>query len=168
MSMTSETSRRTFLRTGAIVTAPLAAVGIPVAALAADGSKAKLARLEDERAIGELHGRLLRRINTAGAANAGDLFAGGKAPKLDQGLRTISPDHSSEPQPPSFSEDGRRASQQHSVTVEIARDFEEDGTLIQMARLQGNTLTPAVLSKTLVAEYVRTVSGWAVEKIALA
>ena len=50
MDKTSTTDRRAFLKVGAIVAAPLA-VAAPVAALAGDDSKAKLARLEDERAI---------------------------------------------------------------------------------------------------------------------
>jgi hypothetical protein len=165
MSKDTTTSRRAFLKTGAIAAAPLAAVGVPVAALAADGSKAKLARLEDERAIGELHGKLLRRLNTG---TAGELFASGKAPKLDAGVRAIAPDHSAEPGAIAFSEDGKRASQRQPVKVEVAEELEGDGTLIQMARLQGNTLALAVLPKTLVAQYVRTGGGWAIESIAFA
>jgi len=165
MSTTSETSRRAFLKTGAIAAAPLAAVGVPVAALAADGSKAKLARLEDERAIGELHGKLLRHLH-AGNAPA-ELFAG-KALKLEAGVRSIAPDHSAQPGAIAFSEDGKRASQRQPVKVEIAQELEGDGTLIQMARLQGNTLALAVLPKTLAVQYVRTGGGWAIEDIAFA
>lgn len=166
MSTTSETSRRAFLKTGAIVAAPLAAVGVPVAALAADGSKAKLARLEDERAIGELHGKLLRHLH-AGNAPA-ELFARGNPPRIEAGVRSIVPDHSAQPEGLAFSHDGQRASQRQPVNVEIAQELEGDGTLIQMARLQGNTLALAVLPKTLVAQYVRTASGWAIEDIAFA
>lgn len=165
MSNESTTSRRAFLKTGAIAAAPLAAAGVPVAALAADGSKAKLARLEDERAIGELHGKLLRGLNTG---TADQLFANGKAPALEPGLRAVAPDHSAEPGAIAFGEDGNSATQRQPVKAEIARELEGDGTLIQMARLQGNTLAPAVLSKTLVAQYVRTGRGWAIESVALA
>lgn len=166
MSKDTTTSRRAFLKTGAIAAAPLAAVGVPVAALTADGSKAKLARLEDERAIGELHGKLLRSMSSGSAA--GELFATGKAPKSEAGVRSISPDHSAEPGAIAFSNDGKRASRRQPVKVEIAQELEGDGTLIQMARLQGNTLALAVLPKTLVAQYVRTGGGWAIESIAFA
>lgn len=165
MSNDTTTSRRAFLKTGAIAAAPFAAVGVPMAALAADGSKAKLLRLEDERAIGKLHGKLLRHLH-AGNAPA-ELFAG-KATKLEAGVRGISPDHSAEPGAIAFSDDGQRASQRQPVKVEIAHDLEGDGTLIQMARLQGNTLALAVLPKTLVAQYVRTGGDWAIESIAFA
>jgi hypothetical protein len=165
MSKTSTTSRRAFLKTGAIAAAPLAVVGVPAAALAADGSKAKLARLEDEREIGELHGKLLRRLN---AGTAGELFASGEAPQLDAGVRGVAPDHSVEPGTIAFSEDGHRASQRQPVKVEMAQELEGDGTLIQMARLQGNTLALAVLPKVLVAQYVRGANGWAIESIAFA
>ena len=166
MSNDATTSRRAFLKTGAIAAAPLAAVGVPVAALAADGRKARLARLEDERAIGELHGRLLRHLHAGGAP--GELFASGKAPKLQAGVRAVLPDHSVEPGAIAFSQDGKRASQRQPVKVELAQELEGDSTLVQMARLQGNTLAMAVLSKTLVADYVRTGGGWAIESAVLA
>jgi hypothetical protein len=168
MSTTTETSRRAFLKSGAIVAAPIAAVGIPAAALAGDGAKAKLARLEDERTIAELHSALIRRINKAGATHAGEFFANGKAPKLADGLRGIAPDHGAEPGAIAFSEDGHRASQRHAVNLEIATELEGNSTLEQMARLQGNTLALAVLPRTMIAEYVRAGSGWAIEKLAFA
>jgi hypothetical protein len=166
MSKDNTTSRRAFLKTGAIAAAPLAAVGVPVAALAADGSKARLARLEDERAIGDLHGRLLRSIGNGHAPV--ELFAHGKTSQLQDGVRGIAPDHAAEPEEVAFSDDGKRATRRQPVTVEIAHELEGDGTLIQMARLQGNTPALATLPKTLVAQYVRTGGGWAIESIALA
>ena len=66
MSETSiSTDRRSFLKTGAIAAAPLAALA-PAAALADDGSKARLARLEDERAIESLHRAFLRQPSALG------------------------------------------------------------------------------------------------------
>ncbi len=64
--MTTDTvsTRRSFLKGGAVAAAPLA-VAAGGAAMAEDGRKARLARLEDEAAIRELHQAWLRRINTA-------------------------------------------------------------------------------------------------------
>jgi hypothetical protein len=168
MSKTNTTSRRSFLKSGAIAAAPIAAVGVPAAALANDGSKAKLARLEDERAILELHAALLRRVNTAGLATSGEFFASGKAPSLGKGLRSIAPDPTGESPALTFSEDGGRATQSQAVRVGIAAELEGEGTLVQMARLQGNALEAEVLPRTLVADYVREEGGWAIEKLRLA
>ncbi|MGZ5792642.1 MAG: twin-arginine translocation signal domain-containing protein, partial [Croceibacterium sp.] len=56
------TDRRSFLKTGAIAAAPLA-VAMPTAALADDGSHARLARLEDEKAIAALHREVVGQVN---------------------------------------------------------------------------------------------------------
>ena len=168
MSKTNTTSRRSFLKSGAIAAAPIAAVGVPAAALANDGSKAKLARLEDERAIQELHAALLRRINTAGIAQSGEFFVNGKVPGLEQGLRSITPDPTGESPALAFSEDGRRATQNQAVKAEFAAELEGDETLVQMARLQGNAPEAEALRRTLVADYVREEGGWAIEKLRLA
>ena len=58
--------RRAFLKAGSLAAAPLA-MAAPAAALAADdGSRAKLARLEDERAIEALQRKFVRYLNGAG------------------------------------------------------------------------------------------------------
>jgi hypothetical protein len=158
MSTTTETSRRSFLKSGALVAAPIAAVGMPVAALAEDGSKAKLARLEDERTISGLHAELLRQIN-----GAGDKF-----PKLAAGLRHVAPDAAPVQDLLTFSDDGNRASARQPVTVEIASELEGDETLVQMARLQGNAADIRSESRVLIAEYVRREGAWSVAKVALA
>ena len=95
------TDRRSFLKTGALVAAPLAAIA-PVAALADDGSRAKLARLEDERAIEALHRDFLRRLNGKGAEACGDFG-------LDEALSSLADDPAGEPRV-AFSDDSRRAS----------------------------------------------------------
>lgn len=66
------TDRRSFLKSGALVAAPLAVMA-PVAALAGDESRAKLARLEDERAIEALQRKFLRHVN--GGGSSAELFA---------------------------------------------------------------------------------------------
>jgi len=62
------TERRSFLKTGAIVAAPLA-VAAPAAAFAADDSRSKLARLEDERAM-ELIPRAVELADESGSLYA--------------------------------------------------------------------------------------------------
>ncbi|HSG34667.1 MAG TPA: hypothetical protein VLA37_09030, partial [Sphingomonadaceae bacterium] len=82
MSKTTQTTRRSFLKTGAIVAVPVAAVVTPAAVMAADDTGLRLARLEAERAIEALNRDFLREFNRAGAGGTARLFADGKAPEL--------------------------------------------------------------------------------------
>ena len=168
MSKNGETTRRSFLKSGAIIAAPIAAVAVPAAALADDGAKARLARLEDERAIGELHRALLGRINNAGLERSGEFFADRRAPELGTGLRAVRPDLQAVPDRLELAEDGSRATARHSCQVEFETALEGDSTLVQMARLQGNSAVTRVERRVLKADYVKLESGWAVENLRLA
>ena len=86
----TSTDRRSFLKSGALVAAPIAAVGVPAAALAGDDSRALLARLEDERAIEALHRSFLRHVN--GSGDCAKLVASSDAIDLGEGLRSIAED----------------------------------------------------------------------------
>src|SRR6187431_2098044 len=86
---TTTTDRRSFLKTGSIIAAPLA-MAAPVAAFADDGSRAKLARLEDERAIEALQRKFLRHLN--GAGDCSEFIAASGAVDLGEGLRSIAED----------------------------------------------------------------------------
>ena len=95
------TDRRSFLKTGALVATPLAAIA-PVAALAADDSGAKLARLEDERAVEALQRKFLRHLN--GTGDCGEFIASSGAVDLGDGVRSIAEDMG------------------HDATLELAED----------------------------------------------
>jgi len=83
------TDRRAFLKTGSLVAAPLAMAG-PMAALAADDGRAKLARLEDECAVEALQRKFLRDLN--GGEDCGAYIASSDAVELGEGLRAIAED----------------------------------------------------------------------------
>jgi hypothetical protein len=89
MSKTTDTTRRSFLKAGALAAAPVAAIGIPVAAMAEDGSKAALARLQDERAIEKLNRDFLRAFNGGGAEGTAQLFVNRKAPAFAKGVNKL-------------------------------------------------------------------------------
>ena len=90
MDKLSATDRRSFLKSGALIAAPVAAVAVPAAAFADDGSRARLARLEDERSVEALHRQFLRHLN--GAADCGEFIVPSDAVDLGEGLRAISED----------------------------------------------------------------------------
>jgi hypothetical protein len=147
------TDRRSFLKSGAIVAAPLA-MAMPAAALADEGTRARLARLEDERAIAALHREAVRQVNR------GDR-------KLTDGLSALADDPAHELQI-GFADDGRRASCRRACRASFRTDFTGHSTLEQMHRLQGQGLHEHDEARVLVAEYTRSKDGWAIKSLRLA
>jgi len=168
MSKTMTTSRRSFLKSGAIVAAPVVAVATPVVAFAADNSRAKLLRLEDERAIEALGRNFVRKFNASGAKGTSTLFADGKAPKLARNASHLALDPAAEAELLEIAADGASARSRYAVTVESEHALEGEGTLVQMARLQGNTATRVSEQRVLVAEYVKLEDRWAIADLRLA
>jgi hypothetical protein len=148
------TDRRSFLKSGAIVAAPLAVMA-PAAAFAADdGSKARLARLEDEKAIHTLHRDLVREVN-------------GGEHKLAEGLTALAVDPADELQI-AFAEDGRSARCRRACTASFRTEFTGHSTLEQMHRLQGQGQHSHEESRELVVEYEKGKHGWAIARARLA
>jgi hypothetical protein len=158
------TSRRSFLKTGAIVAAPLAAAA-PVAALADDGSRAKLARLEDERAVEALQRKFLRHLN--GAGDCGEFIASSDAVDLGEGLRAIAEDIGHEPVL-ELSQDGRSATARCACRVEREVEFSGDSTLERMARFQGQGSHRFAEERVLAMEFVKGRQGWRIAAARLA
>ncbi|OYX08992.1 MAG: hypothetical protein B7Z08_07015 [Sphingomonadales bacterium 32-68-7] len=155
---TMPTDRRSFLKHGAMVAAPIAAVAVPSAALAADdGSRAKLARLQDERAIEALHRSFLRQINGAGDCAA--LVTSSDAVAFEPGLRAIAEDHAHDTQIV-LADDGRSASGRCACTVELATEFTGDTTIERMARFEGQGSHRHEEPRVLATEFVKAADGW--------
>ena len=168
MSKMTDTTRRCFLKSGAIVAAPLAAVAAPAVAKAAgDGSAARLARLEDERAIEALNRDFLRRFNREGLERTAELFADGKAPGITGEMNRLSLDPAAEPELFELSKDGSTAHMRQVCLVESDHPLEGEETLVQMARLQGNSASRARSGKTLVANYRKQGERWTITKLEL-
>ena len=110
MTRDTASTRRSFLKSGALLAAPLAAVAAPAVAVADDGLKARLARLEDEAAIRELHQSWLRRINTGAGDTMASLYANPEGAAFNQAVRSIAADHAWEPDAIELSADGKSAS----------------------------------------------------------
>jgi hypothetical protein len=148
------TDRRSFLKSGAIVAAPLAVMA-PAAAFAADdGSKARLARLEDEKAIEALHRDLVRRVN-------------GGEHELAEGLTALADDPAHELQI-AFADDGRSAPCRRACRTQFRTEFTGHSTLEQMHRLQGQGVHSHEESRELVVEYEKGKHGWEIQRVRLA
>jgi hypothetical protein len=158
------TSRRSFLKTGAVVAAPLA-VAAPAAAFADDDSRARLARLEDERAIEALQRKFLRHLN--GAGDCGEFIASSDAVDLGEGLRAIAEDMAHGPVL-ELAADGRTATARCACRVERETEFTGDSTLERMARFEGQGSHRFAEGRVLATEFVKGKDGWRIARARLA
>ncbi len=147
-----------------LVAAPLAAAA-PVAALAGEDSAARLARLEDERAVEALQRKFLRHLN--GAGDCGEFIASSDAVDLGEGLRSIAEDMSHEAEL-TLADDGRSATSRCACRVERETEFAGDSTLEQMARFQGQGSHRHEERRVLATEFVKGKDGWKIAAAQLA
>ncbi|HEY6443274.1 MAG TPA: hypothetical protein VIY66_08040 [Candidatus Acidoferrales bacterium] len=176
--MTKETNstrstRRSFLKRGALLAAPLAAA-VPAAVIADDGLKARLARLEDEAAIRKVHHAWLRQVNSmqtsmktvnAGTGDAATpLLADSQGAALDRTVRSITADHAGEPDAIEVAADGTRAIGQFQCAVEVENPIAQDCTLARMAHAQGGGFVRQTERRVLKVEYVKNGGSWAIAK----
>ncbi|KRA83748.1 hypothetical protein [Altererythrobacter sp. Root672] len=164
MEKLSATNRRSFLKSSALIAVPIAAVA-PVAALAADDSRAKLARLEDERAIEALQRKFLRHLN--GTADCGEFIASTDAVDFGEGLRSIAEDMGHEASL-DLAEDGLSASTRCACLVEREAEFAGHSTLEQMTRFQGQGSHRHEARQVLATEFVKSADGWRIAGATLA
>jgi hypothetical protein len=158
------TDRRSFLKTGALVATPLVAAA-PVAAFAADDSRAKLARLEDERAVEALQRKFLRHLN--GAEDCGEFIASSDAVDLGEGLRAIAEDLGHEASL-SLADDGLSATARCPCRIERETEFTGDSTIERMARFEGLGSHRHEERAVLATEFVKGKDGWRIAKARLA
>lgn len=164
MSDFSKTDRRSFVKLGALAAAPVVALA-PAAAMAGGDSAARLARMEDERAIAALVKRFVRRFN--GSGDCGEFVANTDAIRIDPQVRAIREDASRDPQL-AFAEDGRSASWKSRTQIELLTQFEGQSTIEKMARFQGQGSAASHASRRLEAQLTRTHDGWTISHVTLA
>lgn len=156
MKKANTSTRRSFLRGGAMLAAPIAAVGVPAAALADDRSSARAEHLESELAIRDLHQSWLRRVN-----------AGEPDTRLDRTVRRLIADHAGAPDQIEIAADGRSAIGRFDYLVESEMPLIEDCTLAQMAVAQGDAAPCRTERRRLTVEYAKSGSSWSITRVAL-
>lgn len=165
MKKGTRSTRRSFLKGGALLAAPLAAIAAPAAALAADDDlKRRLARLENEAAIRELHQGWLRRVNSATRDTSMALFADPQAVCFDQAVRSVSPDLSRGRDVIDVAADGKSAAGRFPCVVETESAIPRDCTLAEMAHAQGSGFLRRTEWRVLQVEYVKASGAWAIQK----
>ena len=163
MTKKADPTRRSFLKGGALLAAPLA-VAVPAAIVADDGTKARLAKLENEAAIRELHQNWMRRINTGAGHEAAWLFADPKRAAFDPSVRSVAPDHAGAPDAVEIAADGKRAAGRFHCAIETETAIPSDSTLAQMAHAQGSGNVRRTERRVLHVEYVKSAGAWAIAK----
>lgn len=161
----STTSRRDFLKTGALVSAPLA-MAAPAIALAADDSAARLALLQDERAIEGLMRSFLRRFNGVDGADCGSFVARADAIRIAPQVRAIVADDTADPVL-AITDDGAQARWQAAAKVDWVEEFGTGTTLEKMARFQGQTRAVTSSRRQIAAELARSANGWQITALTL-
>jgi hypothetical protein len=165
--MTNDTAstRRSFLKSGALLAAPLAAVAAPAVVMADEELKTRLARLENEAAIRKLHQSWLRRVNTGADGAATPMFADLEGCPSNQAVRGILADHAGEPDAIELSRDGQSAAGRFHCTVEFETAIAQDCTLARMAHAQGGGFVRRTERRVIQVEYVRASGAWAIAKV---
>ena len=166
-------TRRSFLKRGALLAAPLAAVAAPAAIMADDELKARLARLENEAAIRELHQAWLRRINTRktdhrSARRCARCSRIAKAPHSTNPCAASRRFTPGEPDTIEVAADGKSAAGRFHCAVEIETTIAQDCTLAQMAHAQGSGFVRRTERRVLKVEYVKASGAWAIAKVEFA
>lgn len=160
MSKSHNSTRRMFLQGSALLAAPIAASAAPAAALSKLSSdevlKGRLARLEDEAAIRELHESWLRQVNAAGGS-----------PLLDSTVRRITAHHAGVAESIVLAPDGRSAIGHFDYAVELEAMLPLDSTLAQMAHAQGTGTVRTAERRMLKVEYTKAGDSWHIGKIEL-
>jgi len=149
-------TRRSFLRGGALLAAPIAAAAVPVTALADDELKTRVKRLEDEAAIRELHRSWLRQVN-----------AGERGALLQEAVRAINADHAGAPDKIEFGADGRTARGHFDCAVELDIPLATECTLAQMAHAQGHGSIRRTERRVLRVDYENAGGIWKIAGVAL-
>jgi hypothetical protein len=156
MNKDAGATRRMFLKRGALLAAPVAAASSAVVALADDGLKARVTRLEAEAAIRESHRTWLRQVNAA----QGDAL-------LDGTVRRITADHAGAAERIEIAADGRSAVGYFDHAVELETPLATDCTLAQMAHAQGHGNVRRTERRMLTVEYTRAGDTWKIGRVTL-
>jgi hypothetical protein len=164
---TLASTRRNFLKFGAMAAAPFVAATPAAAARLGDDSAAKLARLEAMNAMRDVHGAFVRAVNARRPADAAALFADPKAASLDSTLTGLAADPAAA-ETWDIAADGRSATLRTAMTVKTETPL-LPCPLVEMAKLQGEGVCRQTASRTLETAFVKTEDGaWKIERAALA
>jgi hypothetical protein len=165
--MTGILSRRLFVRSAGLAAAAAAPAALASAAEAAQGDdvKARLQRLEDEKAVRALQQAWVKQVNARAWADAAKLFADPAKAKADPTLRSLAVE-AGEGETIEIAADGMSARLQQPCAALTEAPVEGRGTLLDMARLQGEVVRRTE-RRLITLAAVKGDSGWRIESVDL-
>jgi hypothetical protein len=158
--MNKPTRRSFFMGAGGTFAASLVATGAAAPSPRSEQLAALLAALEDQSAIRGLHQRFVRLVNSGAHAALAELFANPGTP-VDGSIRSLAPDADVAV---TLADDGT-ATARVTCTVETATPIESCGTLVEMARLQGDGVVQSTERRVLESAYVKRTGIWMIERV---
>lgn len=161
MTAKSDSTRRSFLKGGALLAAPLGLAAASPAKADEDETR-RLARLEAEAAIRELHQTWLKRINAGAKADSAQLGADPDAVMGEETVRRITADPDREPDAIELAADGNRATGRFPCIVELESSIAQDCTPARMAHAQGGGIRRRRARRVLTVDYVKKNGAWAI------
>jgi hypothetical protein len=161
------TRRRFFLQAGAAMSVPLAAGGHATESGTADSvEKARLAALEDERAIRDLQRAYARLFNSGAHEEIRGLFVNPTAAHIDGSVRGLSPVGFGEHDAVEISPDRKTATARTHCAVHTETAIGPSCTLVEMAREQGEGVLRQSEARVLVGRYARVAGAWKIDRLA--
>ncbi len=163
--MSTKPTRRTFFKgAGATLAAP---VGI-TAALASYGEgsgdgAALLSALDDSNAIRVVLQRYVRLVSAGARAELAELFADPARAAVDAGIRSLASDADANI---ALTADDT-ATARMGCRVDTAAPIESCGTLVEMARLQGDGFVARSERRVLATSFVKIDGTWKIEHVEL-
>ncbi|HUF73974.1 MAG TPA: hypothetical protein VMR74_13875 [Gammaproteobacteria bacterium] len=158
---TASSRRRFFFEAGAALSAPLA-VGTAWAS-AADGGASRSMRADELgaiEAIRRLEQKLAQHIRSRARDEMANLFVDPAGAESVVGIRHLAPADFGERDVINLAADGHSARIQLPCEIEIESEIEAEGTLAEMARLQGDGLLRRQETCTLEADLVVHGGAW--------
>jgi hypothetical protein len=157
MSKHSTSTRRMFLKGGALLAGPIAATSAALALARQrpdDGLNAHVNQLEDEAAIRELHQSWLRQINS-----------GGSMALIDASVRRVTADYLGAADSIEIAADGQTATGRFDCAVDLETMLPDDSTLGQMAHAQGSGMVRTTARRMLTVKYLKIAGAWTIDKV---
>ena len=157
MTRNTTSTRRSFLKGGALLAAPIAAASVSAIALADGRLQERVTRLEDEAAIRAVHHGWLRRVN-----------AGEHDAQLGAAVRRIIADHAGAADRIEMAADHHSAVGYFDHAVEFELPLPKDSTLAQMAHAQGHGALRRTERRLLTVGYTKVGGSWQIAQVTLA
>jgi hypothetical protein len=154
MTRNTTFTRRSFLKGGALLAAPIAAASVSAIALADGKLQDRITHLEDEAAIRTLHHSWLRQVN-----------AGERAAQLDASVRRITADHAGAAGRIDVAADHQSAVGYFDHAVEFETPLSMDSTLAQMAHAQGHGALRRTERRLLTVGYTKAGGNWKIAQV---